>query len=99
PKLTSVGAWNVKKIGRFNYFSKPEPNEPRDYGGYYTQEDIKEIIAFAQSRYVNILPEIDVPGHSLAALASYPELTCTPGNYVVNSGEPFMVWPPGGHFY
>lgn len=99
PKLTSVGAWNVKKVGRFNYFSKPEPNEPRDYGGFYTQEDIKEIIAYARSRYVNILPEIDVPGHSLAALASYPELSCTPGNYVVNSGEPFMVWPPGGHFY
>lgn len=99
PKLTSVGAWNVKKTGRFNYFSKPEANEPRDYGGFYTQDDIKEIIAYALSRYVNILPEIDVPGHSLAALASYPELSCTPGNYVVNSGEPFMVWPPGGHFY
>ncbi|MBX3238941.1 MAG: family 20 glycosylhydrolase [Chitinophagaceae bacterium] len=101
PKLTSVGAWNVKKEGRFNYFSKPAAGEPRDYGGFYTHDDIREIIAYATSRYVNVLPEIDVPGHSLAAIASYPELSCTPGadKYVVNSGEPFMVWPPGGHFY
>ena len=99
PKLTSVGAWRVDKTGTFNTFSKPAPNEPRTYGGFYTQEDIKEIVQYAKERYVDILPEIDVPGHSLSAIAAYPELTCTPGKYVVNSGEPFMVWPPGGHFY
>lgn len=101
PKLTSVGAWNVKKVGTFNYFSKPEPNEPRDYGGFYTHEDIKEIVQYAQDQFINILPEVDVPGHSLAAIASYPELSCTPGadKYTVNSGEQFMVWPPSGHFY
>ena len=99
PKLTSVGAWRVDKTGTFNTFSKPAPNEPRTYGGFYTQEDIKEIVQYAKERYVDILPEIDVPGHSLSAIAAYPELTCTPGKYVVNSGEPFMVWPPSGHFY
>ncbi|HRP32699.1 MAG TPA: family 20 glycosylhydrolase [Agriterribacter sp.] len=101
PKLTSVGAWNVKKTGTFNYFSKPGAEEPRDYGGFYTQEDLKEIIQYAQDQFINILPEVDVPGHSLAAVASYPELSCTPGaeKYKVNSGEPFMVWPAGGHFY
>jgi len=101
PKLTTVGAWNVKKEGRFNTFSKPAPDESRDYGGFYTHDDIREIIAYASGRFVNVMPEIDVPGHSLAAIASYPELSCTPGadKYVVNSGEPFMVWPPGGHFY
>ena len=99
PKLTSVGAWRVNKTGTFNTFSKPDPNEPRDYGGFYTQEEIKEVVQYAKDRYVNILPEIDVPGHSLAAIAAYPELTCTPGTYAVNSGESFMVWPPGGHFY
>ncbi|MEP7376639.1 MAG: family 20 glycosylhydrolase [Chitinophagaceae bacterium] len=99
PKLTSVGAWRVDKTGTFNLFSKPEPNEARTYGGFYTQDDIREIVQYAKERYVNILPEVDVPGHSLAAIASYPELTCTPGTYAVNSGEPFMVWPPGGHFY
>ena len=101
PELTSVGAWNVKKTGTFNTFSAPEPDEPRNYGGFYTHEDIKEIIQYAKDQFINILPEVDIPGHSLAAIASYPELSCTPGadKYKVNSGEPFMVWPPGGHFY
>ncbi len=101
PKLTSIGAWNVKKIGTFNYFSDPLPNEPRDYGGFFTQDDIRDIVQYAKENFINILPEIDVPGHSLAAIASYPELSCTPGadKYRVNSGEKFMVWPPKGHFY
>jgi hexosaminidase len=99
PKLTAVGAWRVDKTGTFGSFSPPAANEPRTYGGFYTQEDIKEIVQYAKERYVNILPEVDVPGHSLAAIASYPELTCTPGKYAVNSGEQLMVWPRGGHFY
>lgn len=96
PKLTEVGAWNVKKTGRFNYFSEPTSDEPRTYGGFYTQEDMKEIIQYAKDRFVDIMPEVDVPGHSLAAIASYPELSCTPGTYKVNSGEPFMNWYDGG---
>ncbi len=99
PKLTEVGAWNVKKTGRFGTFSKPDSTEPRDYGGFYTQEDISELVQYAKDRFVNIVPEIDVPGHSLAAIASYPELVSTPGKYYVNSGEKFMEWPPKGHFY
>jgi len=99
PKLTSVGAWNVKKTGTFGKFSEPAANEPRTYGGFFTQDDIKELVAYAKSQFIDILPEIDVPGHSLAAVASYPELSCTPGTYKVNSGEPFMIWPPKGHFY
>lgn len=95
PKLTSVGAWRVDKTGTFNTFSKPEPNEPKTYGGFYTQEDIKEVVQYAKERYVSVLPEIDVPGHSLAAVAAYPELSCTPGKYEVNSGEPFMDWSHG----
>ncbi len=95
PRLTEVGAWRVDKTGRLGTFSAPEPNEPRNYGGYYTQEDMKEIIAYARDRFVHILPEIDVPGHSMAAVAAYPELSCTPGNYVVNSGEKFMQWGSG----
>lgn len=98
PKLTEVGAWNVKKTGRFNYFSAPADNEPRDFGGFYTQEQIKELIRYAKERYVNIMPEIDVPGHSLAAIASYPDLSCTPGAYKVNSGDPFMDWHNDGTF-
>jgi hexosaminidase len=73
PKLTEIGAWNVKRVGEFGDFIPPKPDEPRDYGGFYTQEDIRELVQFAKDRFVNILPEVDIPGHSLAAIASYPE--------------------------
>ncbi len=97
PRLTEVGAWNVKKEGYFGTFSKPLPGEPRNYGGFYTHEDIREIVQYAKERFVDILPEIDVPGHSLAAIASYPELSCTEGaeKYVVRSGEQIMDWSRG----
>ncbi len=100
PKLTEVGAWRVERTGTFGTFTKPQPGEKATYGGFYTHEDIKELVKYAAERYVNILPEIDVPGHSLAALASYPELSCTPGEYYVSPGDRFMMWPGGGqHFY
>jgi hexosaminidase len=101
PKLTSVGAWRVKKEGYFGTFTAPAADEPRNYGGYFTQDDIKDIVQYAKERYVNILPEVDVPGHSLAAIVSYPELSCTADavNYKVRSGEKIMEWPPSGHFY
>ncbi|TDQ10325.1 beta-N-acetylhexosaminidase [Pedobacter metabolipauper] len=97
PKLTEVGAWRVKKEGEFGNFSVPGADEPRTYGGFYTQEDIKELIVYAKERFVDIMPEIDVPGHSLAAIVSYPELSCTPGaeNYRVRSGERIMDWSKG----
>ncbi|HMI02698.1 MAG TPA: family 20 glycosylhydrolase [Pedobacter sp.] len=97
PKLTEVGAWNVKKIGEFGNFIPPTADEPRNYGGFYTQEDIKELVQYAKERFVNILPEVDVPGHSLAAIASYPELSCTAGaeTYRVRSGERIMDWSRG----
>ena len=92
----------MKRPGPSVTFSTPTADEPRTSGGFYTQDDIREVIQYAKERYVNILPEVDVPGHSLAAIAAYPELTCTsapPGTYVVNSGEKIMEWPPSGHFY
>lgn len=97
PNLTDKGAWNVKKVGSFGFFTPPAPDEPRTYGGFYTQEDIKEVIQYARERFVDIMPEVDVPGHSLAAIASYPELSCTPGadKYVVRSGEQIMDWSHG----
>lgn len=99
PKLTEVGAWNVKKTGTFGSFSAPAANEPRNFGGFFTQDDIRDLVKYAKERFVNIMPEVDIPGHSMAAVASYPELSCTPGTYTVNSGEKFMEWPENGHFY
>lgn len=101
PKLTEVGAWRVDKTGTFNYFSDPLPDEPKNYGGFYTHEDIREVVRYAAERFVDVMPEIDVPGHSLAAIASYPELSCTEDavNYNVRAGEPIMDWsthPPTG---
>ncbi|MEO6722685.1 MAG: beta-N-acetylhexosaminidase, partial [Ferruginibacter sp.] len=100
PNLTKKGAWRADKTGYFGTFSKPLPDEPLTYGGFYTQEDIKEVIQYAKDRFVNILPEVDVPGHSLAAVASYPELSCTQGaeNYRVGSGEKIMEWHGNGTF-
>jgi len=72
PRLTEVGAW------------RKEGNDSI-YGGYYTQEDIKEIVTYAESRFINIVPEIDMPGHSLASLASYPENSCTGGPFEVTN--------------
>lgn len=97
PKLTEVGAWRVNKVGEFGNFIPPAADEPRTYGGFYTQEDIKELVQYARERFVDILPEIDVPGHSLAVIAAYPELSCTPGaeNYRVRSGERIMDWSRG----
>jgi len=97
PKLTEVGAWRVDKTGNFGTFSATLPNEPKTYGGFYTQEDIREIVKYAAERFVDIMPEIDVPGHSLAAIVSYPELSCTEGadKYPVHAGEPFMDWSHG----
>ena len=53
------------------------PGEAATVGGFYTQDDIREIVKYAQERFVTIVPEIDVPGHSMAAIAAYPELSCT----------------------
>ena len=94
PKLTEVGAWSVPGVGQFGTFPKPAPDAPRTYGGFYTQDDIKELVQYAKERFVNILPEIDVPGHSMAAITAYPELSCSGGvkNIGVTSGEEIKDW-------
>ncbi len=94
PKLTEVGAWSVPGVGQFGTFPVPPPNATRTYGGFYTQDDIKEMVQYAKERFVNIMPEIDVPGHSLAAIAAYPELSCSNGvkNIGVASGESIKDW-------
>ncbi len=98
PKLTSVGAWRVEKTGWFGSFAPAKSDEPKNYGGYYTQEQIKDVIAYAKERHVQIMPEIDVPGHSSAALAAYPDLSCFPetDDKHVRDGAPFLDWNTGG---
>jgi len=82
PELTRVGAFrNETLIGHGG--KKPFVYDGIRYGGFYTQEDIKEIVAYALKRHITIIPEIEMPGHSLAALASYPHLGCTGGPYKV----------------
>lgn len=94
PKLTEIGAWRVEKIGNFGTFSNPLPDEPKNYGGFYTHEQIRDIVKYAKDRFVEVMPEINGPGHSLAAIASYPELASTPDakNYTVRAGEPIIDW-------
>ena len=84
PKLVEIGSrradlpWN-------DWQGKAKKDTPV-YSGYYTQEDIKEIVAYAQKRFITIVPEIEMPGHTMASLAAYPELSCTGGPFTVPSG-------------
>jgi len=76
PKLQEVAAFrNETLIG--HYSDQPHQFDGKRYGGYYTQKQIKEVVAYAQERQVTIIPEIEMPGHSQAAIAAYPELGCT----------------------
>lgn len=82
PKLSEVAAYrNETLIG--HYSDQPHQFDGQRYGGYYTREDIKELVEHAKKYYITIIPEIEMPGHSQAALAAYPELGCTVGPYEV----------------
>ncbi|WP_426493501.1 glycoside hydrolase family 20 protein [Hymenobacter sp. 102] len=82
PKLTSVGGWrDGTLIG--HYTDQPHQFDNLRYGGFYTQEQIKEVVRYAQERYITVVPEIEMPGHAVAALAAYPELSCTGGPFRV----------------
>jgi len=99
PRLTEVGAWRVPRYGRFGERTLPKPGESATYGGFYTQDDIREIIRFAAERHVTIVPEIDVPGHSMAIIAAYPELSCRKDTSTkVNPGTHFAEWYGNGTF-
>ena len=80
PKLTEVGSW--RKGSMIEHYND-QKFDTLKHGGFYTQEDVKEIVAYAQKRHVTIVPEIEMPGHSLAALAAYPEYSCTGGPFEV----------------
>jgi hexosaminidase len=89
PKLTEIGAWRVPRTGYWRNQKAPEPAEQATDGGFYTQDDIRELVAYGQKHFVELVPEIDVPGHSLALIASYPELSCTKKSQQVLAGDPW----------
>ena len=91
PRLTDVGAWRAPRVG--NWWER-EPQSATDtlsYGGFYTQEDIREVIEYARKRFITVVPEIDVPGHSMAFLTSYPQVSCTGGPFHINVGNTFYT--------
>lgn len=97
PKLTQVGAWRVPRTD-FG-MEVPMPGEKATDGGFYSQEQVKDIVQYAAERHIEIMPEIDVPGHSMAALAAYPELSVTQNTDTkVNPGSSFAKWFPSGGF-
>ena len=91
PKLTGTGAWRVDRES-LPWTERPpqQPGEKATYGGFYTQDDIREIVQYAKDRYVTIIPEIEMPAHSVAILAAYPQFSCTGGPFTVTPGS---YWP------
>ncbi len=88
PRLTEVGAWRVDREGQpWDGRLPQQPGEKATYGGFYTQDDVREIVAYAQKRFITIVPEIEMPAHSVAALAAYPQYSC--------EGKPLTVLPGG----
>ncbi|MFV0565132.1 MAG: beta-N-acetylhexosaminidase [Flavobacteriaceae bacterium] len=84
PKLTEVGAFrNGTLIGHY----PGEGNDQTPYGGFYTQEDVKDVVAYAAERHVTVIPEIEMPGHASAAIAAYPYLSCFPEKNTVDRSD------------
>jgi hexosaminidase len=91
PKLTETGAWRVDRED-LPWTERPpqKPGEKATYGGFYTQDDIREIVQYAKEKYVTIIPEIEMPAHSVEVLAAYPKFSCTGGPFTVPPGS---YWP------
>ncbi len=76
PKLTEIGAWRVERNVPFSARRNPERGEPTPVGGFYTQEDIRQIVKYAADRQIEVIPEIEMPAHTNSSLAAYPRLAC-----------------------
>jgi hexosaminidase len=91
PGLTEIGAWRVDRMGvAWTERQPPQPGERATYGGFYTQEEVREIVAYAAQRQITVIPEIEMPGHTSEVLAAYPQLSCTGGPFYVQPGG---YWP------
>ena len=102
PRLTQIGAWRADKRSRpWNWAETeihPDGRQPGDYGGFYTQDDIREIVAYARDRFITVVPEIEMPGHSYAALVAYPQYACEGSNVLVDGlhgRDMFCIGNPG----
>ena len=90
PRLTSVGGWRADRAGIPMTIAEPtQPGEKADYGGFYTQEQIKDILAYAAARFITVIPEIEMPGHCTAALVAYPQFA--------DLGNPTPLLMPTGY--
>jgi hexosaminidase len=91
PRLTEVGAWRVDREDKhWNARPAQQEGEPATYGGFYTQAEVRDIVAYAAARGITVVPEIEMPGHCQSALAAYPQYSCTGGPFTVPPGG---VWP------
>ncbi len=90
PALTAVGAWRPERTS-WDTLHPVQPEEPATYGGYYTKAQIRDIIQYAAARHIDIIPEIEIPGHCSAILATYPQYACDDYPYTVAVGP---YWPP-----
>jgi hexosaminidase len=91
PGLTEVGAWRADRGGiHWTECDPRQPGEPTTYGGFYTQAEVREVVEYARRRQITVIPEIEMPGHTMAALAAYPEFSCTGGPFDVCTGS---YWP------
>lgn len=89
PRLSSVGSWRNGTItGRY----PGTGNDAIRYGGYYTREEIREIVKYAGDRFINVIPEIEMPGHSSAAIAAYPDLSCFPQEPTIRYFPKSSTW-------
>jgi hexosaminidase len=91
PLLTKIAAWRVDRENvPWREITPPEPVEKATYGGFYTQEEIKEVVSYAADRFITVVPEIEMPGHSCEVFAAYPELSCREEKLYVQPGS---YWP------
>ncbi len=90
PRLTSVGAWRPERDS-WDTLHPVQPEEPMTYGGFYTKDQIRDIVKYAAARNIDVIPEIEIPGHCSAILAAYPQYACDSYPYTVAVGP---YWPP-----
>ena len=85
PKLTEIGAYRQETVSGKNFekWDRPYVGNGTPHGGFYTQDEVREVVAYARARYIDVIPEIEMPGHATAALAAYPQYACTDGPFAV----------------